>query len=316
MINALVTGGAGFVGSHLVDSLVGSGHHVTVVDNLSKGYLSNLKESLASVSFVNGSVLDVDLLKSVTKDQDVIFHLAATQDFRNSLKDHHIDFKNNAEGTLNLLEAAYNNGVHDFIFAQTTALYGENDGTLMPETYVGVQTNLYGATKLAAGAFAEAYTQFSPMRLWTFRFGRALGPRERKGAVWDFVGKLKRDPYHLEVLGNGKQSRQYIHVQDLVSGILYGYANSSEKVNIFNLSTEELVTIDQLTDIVVEALGLEHVRRTYTSDQPRGYIGDNPNVHLSTDRMKALGWSPKRTAREAIVDNTLWAAKEQGFILQ
>ena len=314
-MRAVVTGGAGFVGSHMVDRLLEDGWDVTVFDNMSTGSISNLSNSLGSdrLKVERAEIRDQKAVMDALLGQDVVFHFAATQDFRNSLRDHQIDFENNIWGTLNLLEAAYRNDVPHFIFAQTTALYGENDGSLMPESFVGVQTNLYGATKLAAGALAEAYTQFSPMKLWTFRFGRVLGAREKKGAIWDFISKLKRDPTRLEILGNGKQSRQYVHVSDIVDGILFGYSRSRESVNVFNLSTEETVTIEQLTDVVLETLRLEKIRRIYTSDEPRGYVGDNPKVHLSIEKMKALGWAPKRTARDAIVENTVWAARTQNW---
>jgi len=314
-MRAVVTGGAGFVGSHMVDRLLEDGWDVTVFDNMSTGSISNLSNSLGSdrLKVERAEIRDQKAVMDALLGQDVVFHFAATQDFRNSLRDHQIDFENNIWGTLNLLEAAYRNDVPHFIFAQTTALYGENDGSLMPESFVGVQTNLYGATKLAAGALAEAYTQFSPMKLWTFRFGRVLGAREKKGAIWDFISKLKRDPTRLEILGNGKQSRQYVHVSDIVDGILFGYSRSRESVNVFNLSTEETVTIEQLTDVVLETLRLEKIPRIYTSDEPRGYVGDNPKVHLSIEKMKALGWAPKRTARDAIVENTVWAARTQNW---
>jgi UDP-glucose 4-epimerase len=318
MKSALVTGGAGFIGSHLVDRLLSMDYSVTVIDNLSKGNLDNLtylKTPMGSgtLRFYERDLTSVSHLTYLLRGQDAVFHLAATQDFRNSLKDHFIDFENNVRGTLNLLEAVEKAGVPDFVFSQTTALYGENDGSLMPENYVGVQTNLYGASKLAAGGFAEAFTQLGKMRLWTFRFGRVLGAKEKKGAIWDFVGKLKADRTRLEILGNGKQSRQYIHVEDIVDGIMFGYAQSHDKVNIFNLSTEELVTTDQLTDIVLDTLKLKDVVRSYTSDQPRGYIGDNPKVHLDTRKIRSLGWEPRRTAREAIAENTVWAAEQQDF---
>jgi UDP-glucose 4-epimerase len=314
-MRAVVTGGAGFVGSHMVDRLLEDGWDVTVFDNMSTGSISNLSNSLGSdrLKVERADIRDQEAVMDALLGQDVVFHFAATQDVRNSLRDHQFDFENNIQGTLNLLEAAYRNDVPHFIFAQTTALYGENDGSLMPESFVGVQTNLYGATKLAAGALAEAYTQFSPMKLWTFRFGRVLGAREKKGAIWDFISKLKRDPTRLEILGNGKQSRQYVHVSDIVDGILFGYSRSRESVNVFNLSTEETVTIEQLTDVVLETLCLEKIRRIYTSDEPRGYVGDNPKVHLSIEKMKALGWAPKRTARDAIVENTVWAARTQNW---
>jgi UDP-glucose 4-epimerase len=314
-MRAVVTGGAGFVGSHMVDRLLEDGWDVTVFDNMSTGSISNLSNSLGSdrLKVERADIRDQEAVMDALLGQDVVFHFAATQDVRNSLRDHQFDFENNIQGTLNLLEAAYRNDVPHFIFAQTTALYGENDGSLMPESFVGVQTNLYGATKLAAGALAEAYTQFSPMKLWTFRFGRVLGAREKKGAIWDFISKLKRDPTRLEILGNGKQSRQYVHVSDIVDGILFGYSRSRESVNVFNLSTEETVTIEQLTDVVLETLRLEKIRRIYTSDEPRGYVGDNPKVHLSIEKMKALGWAPKRTARDAIVENTVWAARTQNW---
>ncbi|MDA4131640.1 MAG: NAD-dependent epimerase/dehydratase family protein, partial [Thaumarchaeota archaeon] len=234
MKRALVTGGLGFIGSHLVDRLLEDGWGVTVLDNLLTGHSSNLahRRGNPDLKVVEGDVRDLEAVSSCSTGCDAVFHFAAHALMRLSVGDHRADLEHNVIGTLNVLESMAKNGIKDFVFASTSALYGEAQVTPTPETYSGVQTSLYGAAKLAGEAYASAFTQFAPMKVWAFRFGTVLGERCRRGAIWDFEHKLLKNPGELEILGDGKQRKDYLCVGDCIDGIMTGYEKSSAPVNI------------------------------------------------------------------------------------
>ena len=307
MKSALVTGGAGFIGSHLVDALIAEGWSVKVLDDLSAGTIYNIP-ARPNLNFHPGTLLDRKTVDEVCWGVDAIFHLAARCDIRKSLVDHFTDL-DNVTGTLNLLESARENGIPDFILTSTSAIYGEASVTPTPEDYVGVQESLYSASKLSAELFAQAFTRLSGMKVWVFRFANPIGTRCRRGVVWDFVHKLADNPRQLEILGDGKQSKQYFHVSDCITGMMTGYKKSSDKVNVFNISTDEDTTVDQVADYVTEALKIENVKRIYTGAR-RGWIGDLPVVKLSTAKLRALGWSPKVQSKDAVTEEALWARSQ------
>jgi UDP-glucose 4-epimerase len=181
-----------------------------------------------------------------------------------------------------------------------------------PENYASVQTSLYGASKLACEAYAQAYTEFAPIKLWAFRFANVVGERCRRGVIWDFVHKLRENPRQLEILGDGKQSKEYLYVKDCIEGMTIGYAKAKDKVNIFNLGTHEQTVVDRVADLVSEEMKLTNVKRKYTGG-PHGWIGDNPTVELSLDRIEKLGWKPQLSSEEAIRRTLRWTLEhEQG----
>lgn len=314
MKKALVTGGLGFIGSHLVDRLLEEGWRVVVLDSLLTGHTSNLSSHSGNrhLEVVKGDVRDMATVSNCTKGCDAVFHLAAHALMRVSLTDHRADLEHNIVGTLNVLEGMVENGVEDLVFASTSALYGEATVTPTPEDYSGVQTSLYGAAKLAGEGYASAYSEFTPIKLWAFRFGTVLGERCRRGAIWDFAHKLQEDPTELEILGDGKQSKDYLSAKDCVDGIMLGYQKSNDRVNIFNLGLQEQTTVDQIADVVIEEMGLVKVLKKHTGGQ-RGWVGDNPVVYLSTKRIRQLGWRPTTSPMEAIRQTTKWTLKEIGW---
>ncbi len=313
MKRALVTGGLGFIGSHLVDRLLEDDWKVTVLDNLLTGSRSNLAHQKVSpfLKVVKGDIRDLETVKTCSRECDAVFHLAAHALMRVSLSDHRADLEHNIVGTLNVLDSMVANNVPDFVFASTSALYGEAEVTPTPETYSGIQTSLYGAAKLAGEGYASAFAEFSPIKVWAFRFGTVLGERCRRGAIWDFTHKLLESPSKLEILGNGKQSKDYLYVKDCVDGIMLGYEKSSSRVNIFNLGLQEQTTVDELADLVIKEMGLPKVKKTYTGGV-RGWVGDNPVVYLSTKKIKALGWKPKTSPPDAIRLTARWTLRELG----
>jgi len=204
--------------------------------------------------------------------------------------------------------------VQDLVFASTSAVYGEATVRPTAEDYFPVQTSLYGASKLACEAYAEAYTEFAPMRFWAFRFANVVGERCRRGVIWDFVHKLLKNSSELEILGDGKQSKEYLYVKDCVEGMMIGYRRAQGKVNIFNLGMEEQTLVDRVADLVVEEMKLDRnkVKRKYTGG-PRGWIGDNPLVELSLERIKKLGWRPTVSSSEEAIRRTARWTLEHGI---
>jgi len=313
MRRALVTGGLGFIGSHLTDRLLEDGWEAVVLDNMLTGRRSNLEHHKGDphLKVVSGDIRDRKTVLKVSKGCDAVFHLAAHALMRVSQADPGADLDYNLSGTMNVLEAAGANEVPDFVFASTSALYGESEVVPTPESYSGTQTSFYGASKLAGEAFASAYVQFKPMKFWAFRFGTVLGERCRRGAIWDFEHKLMKNPRELEILGNGKQRKDYLYVKDCVDGIMVGYSKSSRAVNVFNLGLQEQTSVDRLADIVIEEMGLANVKKRYTGGA-HGWIGDNPVVYLSIDKIKRLGWKLKLSPEEAIRLTARWTMKEIG----
>ena len=310
-MKAIVTGGAGFIGSHVVDRLINDGYSVTVIDNMTQGTMENLKQhkNNPKVKVYNTDIRDAEALNKIFAGHDVAFHLAAQANIRKSAVDHKSDLDNNLVGTINILEAMMANKINDLVFASSSAIYGEATVRPTPEDYMPIQTSLYGASKLACEAYAEVFTQFSPINFWAFRFSNIIGERCRRGVIWDFVQKLKKTPNELEILGDGKQSKEYLYVKDCVDGIMTGYKKSHERVNLFNLAIEENTTVDQIANIVIKEMGLENVKRKYSGGS-KGWIGDNPLVHLSIDRIKAINWLPMVSSAEAIELTTKWSIGE------
>jgi UDP-glucose 4-epimerase len=309
-MNALVTGGAGFIGSHLVDRLLLCGWDVTAYDNLSEGRYSNVREHRDNNNFrfIQADVRNSSLLDSFIYKSDVIFHLAAEANIRKSLVDREMDLRTNLLPTISILDSMKRYSIRDIIFTSTGAVYGEIERQPILESFSGNPLNLYAASKLSCEAFISAYTEFSDIRSWIFRLGQPVGPRCRRGVIWDFVSKLKRNPNELEILGDGNQERDFMHVSDCVEGILTAYKKAKGKFNLFNLNTEDNTTINRVADIVIETMRLRGVDRKYTGGK-KGFVGDVPIAHFSMERIKSLGWSPKVSSRDAIIDNVSWALK-------
>jgi UDP-glucose 4-epimerase len=308
-MKAIVTGGAGFIGSHLVDRLINEGYDVTVVDSMFSGTMDNLKQHAKNpkLRVCEVDIRESDELNKIFAGHDVVFHLAAQANIRKSVVDHKSDLEHNLVGTMNILDAMIKNNIHDFVFASSSAIYGEATVRPTPEDYSPYQTSLYGASKYACEGFTEAYTEFAPIKFWAFRFANVVGERARRGVIWDFTHKLLANPKELEILGDGKQSKEYFHVQDCVNGIMTGYTKSSAKVNIFNIGLDEQTIVDRVADLVMEEMKLDKakVKRKY-SGGPRGWIGDNPLVVLSIKKLKSLGWKQTVPSEEAIRRTARW----------
>ena len=309
MTRVCVTGGAGFIGSNLADRLQRKGAEVVVVDNISTGrreFLSDLLDQ-PGCTLVEGDVLDQDILEKAFTGCDWVFHLQANADVRYGLEHPTLDLEQNTVATSRVLEAMRATGVHRIMFSSTGSIYGEPDVFPTPEDApFPVQTSLYGASKLACEGLISAYTSGYGFTALICRFVSILGERYTHGHVYDFYCALKRDPTNLTVLGDGKQEKSYLYVQDCVSAIVTAAARHQDEVgtHIYNLGTDETVVVDNSVAIIAEYLGL--IPTIEHGGGSRGWVGDSPLILLDTTRIQGLGWKPKVGIREAIVRTLDW----------
>jgi UDP-glucose 4-epimerase len=295
-----ITGGAGFIGSHLVDRLSSDGE-VVVYDNLSLGKKEHLQEHLdgRNFKFYEADLLDFDILKKAMRGCDVVWHLAANSDISNNEKTD-IDLKNGTLATYNVLEAMRLNGIKKIVFASSSAIYGEAKVQPTPENYGPLlPISLYGASKLASEALISAFCENFGFKAWIFRFANIVGKRGTHGVIVDFVKKLKKDSAKLEILGDGKQAKPYLEVKDCIDGMVFGFKNSSDKVNYFNLGCNGQTKVDTIANIVVKNLGLSDVEFKYTG-KDRGWTGDVPRVLYDISKLSKLGWKAKYNSDEAV----------------
>lgn len=294
-MKCFVTGGAGFIGSHLVDRLIAGGNSVVVYDNLSLGREEFISHHFGSskFKFVKGDLLDAKSLASAMKGADVVFHLAANSDIIKSSKHTRIDLEQGTIATYNVLEAMRSNTVKKIVFTSSNVVYGEVKKLPIPEDYGPLfPISMYGASKLACEALISAFCHNFGFKSWIYRFANVIGPRVTHGVVLDFYRKLQKDSRELEVLGNGRQAKPYIYVTDVVDGMLFGFKRSSEWVNYFNLGTEGLTPVSRIAQEVLGVLGLKGTRIRYTGGV-RGWPGDVARVSLDMGKLGSLGWKPK-----------------------
>lgn len=306
MTRALVTGGAGFIGSHLAERLLADGAEVVVYDNFSTGRRPFVEalEAADGATIVEGDVLDRELLTRTLEGCDAVFHMAANADVRFGLEDPGRDFRQNAQATYEVLEAMRANGIGRIVFASSGSVYGEPEVFPTPEDApFPVQTSPYGASKLAAEGLIEAYCEGYGFTGIVLRFVSVLGERYTHGHLYDFYKSLREDPSSLTVLGNGQQRKSYIYVGDTVDGIMLLAGHHQEPgAWIYNIGTDEVTTVDWSVRTVSEHLGIEpEIVRT---GGERGWIGDSPLIHLDCTRLQALGWKPSHSIAQA-VDKTL-----------
>ncbi len=296
-----ITGAAGFVGSTVTDRLLSDGHEVVGFDNFSTGRKEFLASALGSDRFrlVRGDLLEPGSLIEGLSGSDVVFHLAANADVRFGTEHPRRDFEQNVLGTLNVLEAMREAGVRRIAFSSTGSVYGEASIFPTPEDVpIPVQTSLYGASKMAAEAFIEAYCEGFEFQAYIFRFVSLLGARYTHGHVVDFFKQLSEHPDRLEVLGDGKQRKSYLAVDDCIAGMLLCMERANEKVNVFNLGTDEYCKVDDSIGWICETLGVNP--KIVYSGGDRGWVGDNPFIFLDCSRARALEWTPKLSIREGI----------------
>jgi UDP-glucose 4-epimerase len=306
---ACITGGAGFIGSNLADRLIAQGVEVVIVDDFRTGRREFVADALErpGVRLLEGDVLDRALLEDAFEGCDWVFHLQANADVRWGLEHPRHDLEQNTIATSNVLEAMRASGVKRIAFSSTGSVYGEPEVFPTPEDApFPVQTSLYGASKLAGEGLIAAYAAGYGFTGMIFRFVSILGERYTHGHVFDFYCALRRDPAHLRVLGDGRQEKSYLYVQDCVEAILTAAAHHRDEpgAHIYNLGTDETIVVDESVGIITGHLGLSP-EIEHTGGR-RGWIGDSPLIHLDTTRIRGLGWKPSLTIAQAVTRTLEW----------
>ena len=311
-MRVLVTGAAGFIGSHMVDRLVNAGYEVIGFDNFSTGQRRFLENVLAHPRFTfhECDLLDRENLKKAMPGADLVVHFAANADVRFGTEHPRKDLDQNTIATWNVLETMRECNCKRIVFSSTGSIYGEPEIFPTPEVCpFPVQTSLYGASKLAAEGLIQAYCEGFGIQGYIFRFVSILGERYSHGHIFDFYRQLSEHPDHLHVLGNGRQKKSYLYVHDCIEAILLALEKASGKVNIFNLGTDEYCEVNDSIQWICEDLGL-NPKITYTGGE-RGWVGDSPFILLDCSRIRALGWRPRLSIREAILATIRFVSGKQ-----
>ena len=301
-MRALVTGGAGFIGSHLVDRLVARGDKVLVVDNLSSGVLDFIKDHIENgkVEFSNTDLKDLDALKPLMHGVDIVYHLAANPDIRLGTRITDTDLNEGTIATYNVLESMRLAGVKKIAFASSSVVYGEDAPMPTPEDHGPcLPISLYGASKQAGEGLIGAWVGTFGLQAWIFRFANIIGERGTHGVIFDFIHKLKKDPSRLEVLGNGLQEKSYMEVGDCVDAMLHVISNTNESINLYNLGSNDTCSVRNIAAIVVNETGCTDASIEYTGGD-RGWAGDIPKAMLAINRLIDLGFKVNYDSEEAV----------------
>ena len=310
-MRVLVTGGAGFIGSHLVDALMRCGYEVVVFDNLSSGKIENLRKWLKNRNFrfIKGDLRRKEEIKKAVVDCDLIFHFAANPDVRAAAAAHFGD----VIGTFNLLESLKDVGVSKFVFASSSTVYGEAERIPTSEDYAPLlPISMYGASKLACEALVSSYVHSLGFKAVILRLANIVGPRSSHGVIHDFIMKLRRNPKELEILGDGSQTKSYLYIDDCIDAIMLITEKFNGDVEVFNVGSEDQVNVRRIAEIVVEVLNLKDVKFKFTGgvNGGRGWKGDVKVMLLDVSKLKSLGWKPKYNSEEAVRKTAGYLAKE------
>ncbi len=303
-----MTGGAGFLGSHLVDALMDDGNELIVIDNLSTGNIANIKRHVSSqerFSFIEADLKDSHWTSHM-KGVDAVFHYAANPDVRSSSVDPRKHFEENLVSTFNLLEAVRRYDIDYIVFASSSTVYGEAREIPTPESYHPLEPiSIYGACKLSSENLISTYSRLYGVRSLILRYANVVGRRSTHGIIFDFIRKLKLNPRELEILGDGKQKKSYLHVDDAVSATLHlfrimrdGYIRN----DVYNVGNDDWISVREIARIVTEEMDLGDVKFVFREREPegRGWPGDVKYMLLSITKLKGTGWSPELSSAEAV----------------
>jgi len=297
-----VAGGAGFIGSHLVDALVSQGWQVTVYDNLSLGRVEFLQGALdkGGATLVEADLQDLPRLERALAGHEMVWHLAANSDIRQGTRSTRLDLEQGTLVTYNVLEAMRRTSVQRIAFASSSVVYGEPLQLPTPEDYGPLcPISLYGAAKLAAEGLISAFGHCYGVQAFIFRFANIVGPRSTHGILHDFAAKLRDQPDELEVLGDGQQQKSYLSVEDCVEAMLFVVEQAGEPLNIFNLGSGDNVTVARIAELVAQRWTGGRARLRFTGGR-RGWAGDVPVMLMDVSRLNRLGWSAPRTSEQAV----------------
>lgn len=298
----LVTGGAGFIGSHLCDVLIADGHNVTVVDNLVLGKVENIEHLIDNPNFrfFKEDLNNSHAMNMIFMDGefDMVYHLAANSDIQKGGKDPMVDYQLTFNTTFNVLQMMKKYEVKKFFFASTSAIYGETYDVLNEDYGPLKPVSNYGAGKLASEAFISAFASTYHIQTWITRFPNVVGERFTHGVIYDFIHKLQKNPNELEVLGNGEQCKPYVYVKDLVAGIQFVINNSNEPYNVYMLGSDTRTKVKEIAAMVIEEMGLNASIR-YTGGD-RGWVGDVPEFRYDLTKVNNLGWKASYDSNGAV----------------
>ena len=302
MSRILVTGGAGFIGSHLVDQLINCGHEVIIFDNLSSGKIEFLQKALSSgnATFIEGDLLNLENLNSAMKKIDLVYHLAANPDIRLGTRVTDTDLRQGTVATYNVLESMRLNGCNKIAFASSSVVYGEAKIMPTPEDYGPLfPISLYGASKLGSEGLISAWVGTFGIKAWIFRFANIIGSRGTHGVIFDFIHKLKKDPKTLEVLGNGLQEKSYMEVVDCSKAMIHVVDNFNDDLNYVNLGSLDTCSVTRIAEIVIESSGFKNVIIEFTGGD-RGWAGDVPKAMLDPSKLNKSGFICNYQSEEAV----------------
>lgn len=298
----LVTGGAGFIGSHLDDALIVRGHNITVVDNLVLGRKENIEHLIGNPNFrfIEADLLDMDKMRAFFSECkfDMVYHLAANSDIQKGGKDPMVDYNLTFNTTFNVLQLLKEFGIKKFFFASTSAIYGETYDVLNEDYGPLKPVSNYGAGKLASEAFISAFSSTYGIQTWITRFPNVVGERFTHGVIYDFIKKLRNNPDELEVLGNGEQCKPYVYVKDLVEAILYVIDHAEEKYNVYMIGSDSRTKVKEIAAMVIEEMGL-NAKIRYTGGD-RGWVGDVPEFRYDLTKINKLGWTAPHNSNESV----------------
>lgn len=316
----VIVGGAGFIGSHFADRLLAepSVEAVTIYDNFSSGREWHYESHLGDVRLriVRGEVGDQDWLTSAMEGHDVVIHLASNPDIARAATEPAVDFDQGTALTHNVVEAMRRSGASRLLYASGSGIYGDLGTVEAGEDHGPLEPiSTYGASKLAGEALICSYCHMFGLSACVFRFGNVVGPRQTHGVGFDFMRRLVQRPEELTILGDGSQSKSYVHVEDVVAAVLHANVVTRAPFRAYNVATGDYVSVREIAELAVECAGLrlENVRFVYTGGD-RGWKGDVPIVRLNTDRIRALGWSNRRSTREALRDAMLALVQEPRLV--
>lgn len=303
MKKILITGGAGFIGSQLVDYLLKKKYEVLVFDNLSVGKQKSVDKYFSNphFSFIKLDLLDKKkLLSSLPETIDTVFHLAANSDLAKSATDTGIDIENTIIATHNLLEAMRIKRIKKIFFTSSSAIYGnvgltffaENYGPLFPES-------TYSSAKISAEAFIAGYVNMFDMQAWIVRPANIIGPHATHGVIYDLINKLRKNPKQLEILGDGKQSKAYLYITDVLDAFYLIWKKGNKPINLYNITSADFITVTEIAHTIIKGIGLKNVKLLYTGGRA-GWKGDVPTTRINGDAIKKLGWKNSYTTKEAV----------------
>lgn len=296
----LVTGGAGFIGSHIVDELIKNKNLVIVYDNFSTGNEIFIRHHYKKKYFklIKGDLLDRDLLVHSMKDVDFVFHFAAHADVRSGYYDHRIDHNQNLETTHEVLEAMYKQNINKIAFASTSSVYGDSNIHPTPENYPFEPTSLYGATKAACESYIYSYSSYYKWKAYIFRFVSFIGERYTHGIIYDLMKLISSSPTKLSLLSDGTPKKTSLYIKDGINAIFTIIKRAKETINIYNIGHDEIKTVNEIVDTVMDNLNCS-IPKIYTGGS-KGWMGDNNYVHLDISKLKALGWVPQISFEDGI----------------